>query len=94
MVSRNIIITGLIATQLLLIFFYIYTQSLIIQLTYSFQDSERTFQELQKRKKDLTHELLQAQEAQKLKNYATQELQMKKARLSDIKELPPLDTHL
>lgn len=88
MVSRNIIITGFITVQLILIFFYIYTQSLIIQLTYSFQDSERTFQELQKRKKDLTHELLQAQEAQKLKSYATQELQMKKARLSDIKELP------
>jgi len=88
MVHKKIIITSFVAVQLILVFFYIYTQSVIIQLTYSFQDADSTFQELQKRKKDLTHELLQAQEAQKLKTHATQELQMKKARLSDIKELP------
>ncbi len=88
MFSKKLVISGFVTIQLLLIFFYIYTQSIIIKSTYAFQDSERTFQELQKRKKDLTHELLQAQEAQKLKTYATQELQMKKARISDIKELP------
>jgi cell division protein FtsL len=88
MFSKKIVITGFVTVQLMLVFFYIYTQSVIIQLTYSFQDAERTFQELQKRKKELTHELLQTQEAQKLKTYATQELQMKKARLSDIKQLP------
>lgn len=92
MVHKKIIITGFVAAQLIIIFFYIYTQSIIIKLTYSFQDQDRIFQELQKRKKDLTQELLKAQDAQKLKTHATQELQMKKARLSDIKELPPLDS--
>jgi cell division protein FtsL len=84
MFSKKIVIISFVVVQLILIFFYIYTQSVIIQLTYSFQDAERTFQELHKRKKSLTHDLLQAQEAQKLKTYATQDLAMKKARLSDI----------
>ncbi len=88
MVSRRIIITAFISLQIVLIFFYIYTQSRIIKLTYRFQDSERALQELQKKKKDITHELLQAQESQKLKNYAVNDLQMKKIRLSDIKQVP------
>ena len=50
MVHKKIIITVFVAVQLILIFFYIYTQSIIIKLTYSFQDADRTFQELQKRK--------------------------------------------
>jgi|GEM_PF-7091613 cell division protein FtsL len=73
--------------QLLLIFFYIYTQSICIRLTYSLQDAEYTLQELQKRKKELTHELLQNQEAQHLKKYATKELSMKKIRITDIQEM-------
>ncbi|MBY0110042.1 MAG: hypothetical protein K2X90_02960 [Candidatus Babeliaceae bacterium] len=88
MFSRSIITTIFISVQLALIFFYIYTQSIIIKLTYSFQDTERIFQEVEKRKRTLTQELLQEKESQKLKNYATHELRMKKTRLSDIKDLP------
>lgn len=88
MISKKIIITSFIVFQLILIFFFIYTQSIVIRLTYSLQDTEHTLQDMRKRKKDLTNELLQAQQAPALKTYATQELQMKKARLSDIKDLP------
>ncbi len=88
MFSRKLVISVVISIQLALIFFYIYTQSIIIQLTYSFQDTERIFQEMEKRKKALTYQLLQEQEPQTLKNYA-HELRMKKTRLSDIKKLPP-----
>lgn len=88
MLSKKVTLVAFFVTQLALIFFYIYTQSIIIKLNYSIQDSERRFQELQKKKKELTHELLQEQDPQNLKHYATHDLQMKKARLTDIKEIP------
>lgn len=88
MLSKKIILAAFFATQLSLIFFYIYTQSIIIKLNYSIQDFERKFQELQKKKKAITHELLQEQDPQNLKHYATCDLQMKKARIADIKEIP------
>ena len=88
MISKKVAIMSFAVIQIALIFFYIYMQSMVIQLTYAIQDSERAFHESQKKKKELTQALLQEQDVQKLKSYATYDLRMKKARLSDIKELP------
>lgn len=76
--------------QFILIFFYIYIQSTIIKITYSIQEAEYLFQDLQKKKKSVMHELLQAQEPEALQEYAINELHMKKMRITDLQELPEL----
>jgi cell division protein FtsL len=87
MFSKKITLIGVAVVQLALIFFYIYTQSSIIKLTYANQDTERTLQALLKREKELTRELLDEQNPEKLQQQAAS-LSMKKARISDIKNIP------
>ncbi len=91
MTFKRTFIISLVALQLGLIFFYIYTQSTIIKLTYACQKNQNRLDELQKNERQLMHELLQLQKPQELKAYALHELGMKKATIAHIKKLSDYD---
>ncbi len=91
MTFKRTFIISLVALQLGLIFFYIYTQSTIIKLTYACQKNQNRLDELQKNERQLMHELLQLQKPQELKAYALHELGMTKATIAHIKKLSDYD---
>jgi len=87
LVKKNILLFFVIISNVFLIFFYIYKQSRIIQLSYEKQKYESELKAILDEKKIYDQRIQEATTLKKAQNYATQTLKMVPLRLSSIKTL-------
>jgi hypothetical protein len=76
-----------IGVHIAFIFLQIYKQSYLVQLTYEKQHHEKVKQELLEKKNHLTQQWYILQNRSAIKEYAQQELGMKKVALKQIKKI-------
>ena len=77
-----------ISVNILIVFLHIHKQSQIIKLSYTNQKMKRELDQLEQKKEAFTHQLQALKNPSAIKEYAEQELDMKKIKLSQIKKVP------
>lgn len=86
--SKKKLIGSFIIFHILFIFLQIHKQSSFVELSYKKQKNEKVKQELLEKKNSLIQQWYLVQNRASIKQYAQQELGMKKIALHQIKQLP------
>ena len=85
--KRAAFLVVFIIAQICFIVLLIYKQSKIIEISYQKQRNEKTKDRLFQKKSDLIQKLYEIKNHSKIKQYAAEELKMKKVGLSQIKKI-------
>jgi cell division protein FtsL len=88
--KRPYFITIFVCTQVFLVFFQIHKHSKIIRLSYQKQKNEQKREELTHQIQALTQQLYRLKEQSSIKQFAQEQLGMKKIKISQIKKLDTL----
>ncbi|MGC2310943.1 MAG: hypothetical protein WA432_04950 [Candidatus Babeliaceae bacterium] len=81
------VITGLIVSQILLIFIHIYKHNLFIQHSFNLQKNEKTKEMLLIDLQNLENEWFELQKKSTVKDFAQAHLHMKPTKLSSLKKV-------
>jgi cell division protein FtsL len=77
----------LISTNLVFVFFIIFKQSWMTQLSYEKQRLEKELSNLKQNKDELDQELYSLQDPDNVKEYASKKLKMSKIKIGQVKKL-------
>lgn len=91
--KKNYFFLIFLSTNIALVFFHIYKQSVIIKLSYEKQRKEQTIEDYIQEKKELEQIMEQLKNRAGIKAFANNQLSMHKARLSDIHCLDAKEEH-
>lgn len=92
--KRNIFVILFISVNILFIFLQIHKQSTFIKLSYENQRLEKEKQQLVHKKEELTQKLYELQDPSEIKKFASNDLNMQKIKLNQIKKIDINNEHI